>query len=141
MLLWNCYTSTIAIAAILWIGNSITSFAGLYRIMAIASLVFLVVSLVIAVFTVKRVLNAWASEWILAREDCTVLMLKKFNAIEPSKASKQIEIEHINRLMKAIDDTKTFSQPTGFNAYISWHISILLAGLFIYVLALVLGTL
>lgn len=134
------WTSTVAIAAILWVGNTITSIAGLPRIISIASLVFLILSLSIAVLAVRRVLTAWATEWVLAREDYTFCLLKKLKAIEPSKVTEQKETEQINRLIKAIDDTRPFSRPTGFSTWVSWHTSLLIAGLLMYVLAQVLDT-
>jgi hypothetical protein len=61
-------------------------------------------------------------------------------AIEPSKVTEQKETEQINRLIKAIDDTRPFLRPTGFSTWVSWHTSLLIAGLLMYVLAQVLDT-
>jgi len=133
------WTSTIAIAAILWVGNTMTSITGLLRILAIVGLVFLVGSLIIAIILVNRVLTAWAREWDLARESYSFYVLKKFKAVEPSKVTEQKETEQINHLLKAGKATWPFSQPAVFSAGVSWHIAFLAAGLFIYVLAQILS--
>jgi hypothetical protein len=129
------WTSTVAIAAILWVGNAVTSITGLPRILAIVGLGFLVVSLATAILAVKRVLTAWAAEWVLAKEDYTLCLLKKIKAIEPSKVTQEKEDEQIQRLIKANDATKPFARPTGFSTWISCHIALLLVGLLLYVFA------
>ncbi len=137
------WSSTLAIAAILWVGDNITSIAGLswaWRL-SIVSLLFLVGSLVIAVLMVSLVLKAWAAEWVVTSEDYSFVVLKKLKAIEPSKVTKQKEVEQVNRLLDAIDATRPFSQPARFNTWLSWHIVFLIAGLFIYALAQTLSTL
>jgi len=63
------WSSTLVIAAILWISRNMTSIEGLFWWLSIASLIFLLVSLVVAVFAFKWVLTAWAREWSVARED------------------------------------------------------------------------
>lgn len=103
------WTSTVAIAAILWVGNTLTSIAGMPWIISIASLVFLVLSLVIAILAVRLILIAWAREWAWAREEHTLYLLKKLKAIEPSKVSQEKEVEQIQRVIKAIDATRPFS--------------------------------
>jgi hypothetical protein len=135
------WTSTVAIAATLWIGNSITPIVGLSRIMIIAGLAFLIGSLVVAVFAIRRVLTAWATEWDRAREEYSLLLLKKWKAIKPSGVTEQKETEQIKRVIDAIDATRPFSQPTGFQAWISLHAAFLLAGLILYLVAQILGTL
>ncbi len=72
------WSSTLAIAAILWISSNIKSVAGLSWVLSIVSLFFLVVSLVVAVLAVKWVLTAWAREWNVAREDYNLSLFKKF---------------------------------------------------------------
>jgi|GEM_PF-2625555 len=134
------WTSTVAIAAILWVGNIITSTAGFSRAWLLISLVFLVLSLGIAVLTVRLVLIAWATEWNLASEDYNFCLLKKLKAIDPPKVTEQKETEQISRLIKAIDDTKPFSRPTGFSTWVSLHIGLLLIGLLTYVFAQIFGT-
>lgn len=135
------WTSTIAVAAILWIGNGITSIAGLPWKISIAGLVFLVLSLAIAVFAAKRILTAWATEWASASEEHTLYVLKKWKAVEPTKLPEKEEVEQIYRYLDAVKATRPFTQPTGFSAQVSWHIALLLVGLLLYVCAQVLSVL
>ncbi len=142
------WSSTLAIAAILWIGNNITSVAGPSWVLSAFSLIFLVCSLLLAVFVVRRVLIAWAREWDAAREDYAFSLFKKWkafrvNEIRPIEATQLVELEkkereRIDRLLDALDATKPFAEPKGFSIWVSWHIGLLIAGLIIYVLAQIL---
>jgi hypothetical protein len=135
------WTSTVAIAAILWVGNTTTSITGSSRVgLVTASLAFLVGSLIIAVFTLRRVLTAWGMGWLVASEDHSFSVMKKLKAIDPSKVTEQKEAEQIDRLLNAIEATRRFSQPSGFNAWIGGHIGFLMFGLILYAIAQVLGT-
>jgi len=145
------WSSTIAIAAILWISSNINSLAGLFWWLSIVSLIFLLVSLVVAVFAVKWVLTAWAREWNVAREDYNLCLFKKFEWFKKSNLKsaesdqitdldrKELELEQIDRLINAIDAAKPFSEPKKFNAWISCHIAPLVIGLLIYVIAQILS--
>lgn len=61
------WSSTLAVAAVLWIGNFITSATGTPRIISAVSLLLLMSSLIVAVLAAGRVLTAWAREWDAAR--------------------------------------------------------------------------
>lgn len=135
------WTSTVGIAAILWIGSVVSSIAGLSRVLAVVSLVVLLVSLVVAVLAVKRVLNAWATEWNVAREDSAFVLLKKLKSIKESRVSEQKEEERIDRLIQAIEASKAFARPARFNTWVSWHISLLIVGVLLYVFAQLLAML
>lgn len=76
----------------------------------------------------------------MVSEDYKFCLLKKLKAVEPSKITKQKEAEQIDRLVNAVDATKPFSQPTGFSVWISWHITLLVFGLLLYILAQVSST-
>ncbi|MHB0965486.1 MAG: hypothetical protein ACYC36_03440 [Bellilinea sp.] len=145
------WSSTLAVAAILWIGNFITSATGLSWAMSALSLVLLIVSLVVAIFAARRVLIAWAKEWEVARADHAFSLFKKFKAIKTrelkltetarlNELDKQ-EQDIIERLIKSIDSAKPFSESKRFNTWISWHIILLIGGLLVYIVAQFLGVL
>lgn len=134
------WTSTLATAATLWVGNVITKTVGLSRAFAMASCASLVISLVFAIFVIKRVLQAWAKEWVVATEDYSLLLLKKLKAIEPGKVTKEEEIEQIKRLLSAIDATKPFSKPSAFKVLLTCHIAFLTLGLLLYLVSQILIT-
>lgn len=135
------WTSTLAVAGLLWVGNAIPRTIGPSRILAILSSGSLVVSLVFAILTVRRVLVAWANEWVVASEEHTLWLLKKFKALEPTEVTEEKEIRQVERLLSAIDATKGFSKPSAFNVPVMWHITSLVLGLLLYVLAQVLSML
>ena len=139
------WSSTLAVAAILWIGNFITSATRLSWTMSALSLILLMSSLIVAVLAARRVLTAWAREWDVAREDHAFSLFKKWKAIKtrdlkPTEIAQlneldQQERERIDRLIKSLDAAKPFSESKRFNAWISWHIILLIGGLLIYVVA------
>jgi hypothetical protein len=143
------WTSTVAVAAILWVGNKLGSVIGLSWAISIVSLVFLVGSLVIGVFAVRRVVAAWAREWDVAREDYNLCVLKKWKTFKEREATgtksaeldeiERKEKEQINHLVKAIGVARPYSEARGFSILVSLHIGSLTAGLLAYILAQILG--
>ncbi|MGC1122968.1 MAG: hypothetical protein WBA22_17950 [Candidatus Methanofastidiosia archaeon] len=57
------WTSTFAVAAILWIGNAVTSMVGISKLLAIIGLCFLIISLLVAINSSRTVLYAQAQYW------------------------------------------------------------------------------
>lgn len=135
------WTSTLAAGAMLWVSNAIGSIAGCPQVIMIISSVFLIISLVLTILVVNRVLAAWAAEWVLAREMYTFHLIKMLKAWKPMKVTEEQEAEQIDRLLETIDRTKPFREPAGFRVWVIWHIVFLTAGLFIYLVAQVLGSL
>jgi len=132
------WTSTLAIAGVLWVGSTITRTMGLSQALVIASSVFLIISLLLAIWLMRRVLEAWGREWMRATEEYTLLLLKKVKAFEPEKVTEVKEGAQIDRLLSAIDATREFSRPSGFNAIATCHVAFLVMGLVLYVVAQVL---
>jgi hypothetical protein len=140
------WSSTLAVAAILWIGNFINSTTGLSWIISLASLLLLLSSLIVAILAARSVLMAWAIEWDLAREQNDFVLFKKWktfklkelkskeDAAELNKLNKQ-EGELIDSLIKSVQSAKPFSKSKKFNSWIKWHIFLLVIGLLAYVVA------
>jgi hypothetical protein len=139
------WSSTLAVAAILWIGNFIISATGLSRAVSGFSLFLLMSSLIVAVLAARMVLTAWAREWDVAREDHAFSLFKKLKWIkskelESTETDKLNELdkqdrEQIERLIKALNAAKPFSESKRFTVWISWHIGLLIVGLLVYVVA------
>ena len=129
------WTSTLGVAAILWVGNALTSLDSLALYLAISSLVALIISLIVAVIVVYRVLTAWSKEWVVASETHSFLLMKKLKFVEEDMVSDEKEKEHAGRLLKAVDATKPFHQPTSFNLRVVGHVGLLTIGLVLYALA------
>lgn len=135
------WTSTLAIAGVLWVGGAITRTIGLSQALMITSSVVLVISLIFAIVLMRRVLQAWGKEWVRAIEHHTFLLTKQFKAFEPEQVTAEKESDQINRLISAIDATREFSRPSGFNAMATSHIAFLVLGLFLYIIAQALSVL
>jgi hypothetical protein len=143
------WTSTVGIATMLWIGNSMTSATGSSRNIAFAALVFIASSLIFAIITVGRVLTAWATEWATAQETYSYGVFKKWKAFELSKITEleqdmrrqriseleKKDAEFAERLLKAVQAAKPFAQTKGFSIWISVHAAFLLLGVSLYVVS------
>lgn len=139
------WSSTLAVAAILWIGNFIASATGVSRMISAVSLLLLLISLIVAILAAKRVLTAWAREWDAARENHAFSLFKKWKwfktkelkATETTQLNEldKQESERINLLINTLDAIKPFSESKRFNAWISLHIILLIGGLLAYIVA------
>jgi uncharacterized integral membrane protein len=145
------WTSTVAVAAVLWIGNSIDSVSGAAWVASIACLLLLICSLILAVFAIKRILAARTRQWDVVRENYTLYLIKQWKSLKQAGVHlgetstlddvRKEEEEQIERLLKAVDSVRAYSEPKGFSMRVSLHMVLLIAGLIVYVLAQVLSTL
>ena len=139
------WSSTLAVAAILWIGNFITSAKGLSWVMSAIALFLLMSSPIVAILAARRVLTAWAREWDMAREDHAFSLFKKWKVFK-AKELKSTETAHLNelgkqereridRLINSLDAVKPFSESKRFTAWLNWPIILLVGGLLVYIVA------
>jgi hypothetical protein len=133
------WTSTLAAAAVLWVANGLGGQAGFSWVLSMTSLGILLAALAVAILAVHRVLTAWASEWSQSREQHAFYLLKQFKHFEPEQVSEEKEGEYIDRLLKATEAGRKYLDPQGFHRWVLWHVGLLLAGLFFYVIARGLG--
>jgi hypothetical protein len=129
------WTSTLATAAILWIGEAIASTSGEARYLAGLGLIFLVFSLLLAISVVYRVLSAWGADWAANRAEHIFWLVKKLQAVNATEVSEEQEMEYVDKLMNTIDETKPFQDPRSFNRRVITHIGFLATGLLFYVIA------
>jgi hypothetical protein len=134
------WTSTLAIAATLWVGNASVSAKASPRPILVVSLAFLIVSLILAVVAVRDVLLAWEREWASASALNSFYLVKKLRGLDPPKASQENEDEAINRLLESWSAEKPFSHPKRFNVWLAIHMILLLLGLAAYAVAQLLGS-
>jgi len=145
------WTSTLAVAAILWIASGLSAFLGFsWRWgLSIGALVSLILSLVVAIFAINKVLTTWASEWSEAIVSYELFLFKKLKVFKISEANpdevqliknemRKKEEEIIKRWTEAIGSAKHFSGPKRFDLWINCHIILLVVGLFLYALAQIL---
>ena len=163
------WTSAIATAALLWVSGVISSFAGLPQWLAFAGLFFFILSIVVAVLTVKQVLTAWGKTWAVAIEGSYVLRtwntiaLRRVKELEakyghlssneffmemtkagesyPSADVVRSELEQAEPLFQAAEAASPYANPRRFNIRVSLQISLLLVGLVFYVIAQAFATL
>ncbi len=139
------WSSTLAVAAILWIGNFITSATGVSLVVSAVSLFLFMGSLIVAILAAVIVLTAWAREWDVAREDHAFTLFKKLKALKTmelkstdtaqlNELGKQ-ERERIERLINSLDAAKPFSESKRFDTWIRLHIILLIVGLLVYIVA------
>ena len=135
------WTSTVAAAAVIWIGSLSSSLAGTPRMVAGAGMLVILLSIVIAAIAIRRVLNAWAAEWNLAIREHSYVLLKKLEALEPSKVTEHQMAESIEQLMQATNFTRAYSRPLAYSRWISCNAGSFMLGLLLYIIALALATL
>lgn len=129
------WTSTVAAAAVIWIGGLSGSLTGAPRILAAVSVAAILVSLVVAVITIRRVLTAWAKSWNLAIKDSKYVLLKKLHAVDPAMVAKNQMAEAIDELLDAVDASRTYSRPAEYARWVTSHVSLLVLGLILHVIA------
>lgn len=131
------WTSTIAIAIIILIGSNLTTIKG-SKIIIFISLSVLALSLIIAIFTVGRVLDAWALNWEC--DKASLIILKSIKIEGTTVIAENIDSNQINRLNEAIEANQPYNEPKVFNSYVTWHVSLLVIGLYLYLAAQALNT-
>jgi len=128
------WTASLTTAAILWVGFAMGANSGPSRHWMIASLVILIGSLILSILNVGGILTIWAKEWNVAQEDERLVLMKELKALRPDQLTQQQEEEQVKRLVKAIDATKAFNEPAGFQRWVLVHIILLVTGLLFYLI-------
>jgi hypothetical protein len=143
------WSSTVGVAAMLWIGNSVVSTTGSPRRIAFAALISIAISLIFAVFTVARALTAWSRKWTLAQETYSYGTFKKWKAFQLSNSAgeeksmqhkralelEQKDAEFAEWLLNAVDANKSYSKPVGFSIWTSLHTVFLFLGVSLFVIS------
>jgi hypothetical protein len=133
------WTSTITVAALIWVGNSLAAKTGVPLILSIICLILLAASLAVSIWTVQRVLAAWGVKWAQADALRSFYSMKEFKYHEPDKLSEEKESKFINDLVQTWDAGKRFSKPYHFSVWVTSHSVLLLGGILFYILAQLVG--
>lgn len=126
------WTSTIAAAAVIWISGLDETISGGAEFLIIASVIAVLASLIIAVFTMRQVLRAWETEWAMAIMASRFVLVKKLEAVEPENVKPQQVPDAINEYLDAIDATRAYSRPARYSLWTTLHIGLLIIGLVLY---------
>ena len=113
----------------------------LLRFLAMISLVFLISSLVVAVYTVRWVLMGWAREWIAKQEEEKLFLMKKLKAVDESKVTDEQEKMQIEQLLNALEATELFHKPSSLTNRVVGHTLLLIGGLLFYVATQIISSL
>jgi len=141
------WTSTVTIGAMVWIGNNLDKVKPIPLVIAIVALLCLFASLVVAIHVVRRISIAAAKDWSLAIADSAILrnsilksvLLSIVPAEELSAGFEREERAAKDHKWDALKAAQPFSQPEGFNFWITVYVISLLTGLFLYVFAQILN--
>src|SRR5262249_52430096 len=129
------WTSTITVAALIWVGNALSSKTGVGLVLSIICLVLLAASLAVSVWAVQRVLKAWGAKWALADALRGFYSMKKFKHYEPERITEEKEKEFIDALVRATQDLKPFLKSRQFSMWVTSHTGLLLGGIVFYIIA------
>lgn len=129
------WTSAIVVGAILWIGNIITSIPGYTRIIAIGGLVFLVMSLFLAIIAANEILDARARYWKMANQafDHSVVFFEWKR--DPSLFDEKDIYETVLNSLEELEKVKPYLEPDRFVCWVNWHRNFLLFGLILYLIS------
>jgi len=129
------WTSTIAVAAILWIGNDITSVTGWPQFLSILGLIILIFSLFFAVYSASIVLSASGSYWKLAGVEYYHRLMVHYVGENPSQFEQGELKRSFDDCLKTFRDVIDYSKPEKYVSWVKCHIYFLAAGLSSYVLS------
>jgi hypothetical protein len=133
------WTSTLAVAAVLWVASGLVGQLGWAWALSMTSLGLLLAALAAAVLALHRVLRAWSWDWRQACELDRFYLLKEFKYHEPERVSQEQERDQIDRLIHSIDGRRGYDRPERFNRWVLAHLGLLLAALLAYVVSRGLG--
>ena len=136
------WTTTIAVAAVLWVSTALGALAGIPRYIAIASLVFLVLALLLAVLAFKRGIDRSAHFWDIARLNWSRALL---DAFEKAGADAEFVSRKRKELTGRFDSLSSVGEKLTGSAHFQrtamWHVITLSIGAALYGLAQVWSTL
>ena len=127
------WTTTLTLAAVVWISTAITSFEGFAQTVGITSLLALLVSLVFAIISIKRVFDGSSNEWDLSRATHTIALLELFEKINPSADFIEKRRKKANELLeKSLEQNTKYYGTSYFNAPVTLHSISLCIGVALY---------
>lgn len=136
------WTTTLAGAALLWVGNALVGLSSVSRVVAGVGLILLSTSLATAVFAAFYVLRALGNEWMWTKEWHQFTLFDQARALVPDnaphKAVEEIERARLDQWHQALDAAGKASaskDPAVFRWWVVSHVGLLVGGLCAYVLA------
>ena len=117
------WTTAINLAAIVWIASAIKSLDNYPHSLAILALFMLLMSLVLAIYSISRVFDGSSNEWDLSRSIHSLALLDYFEKSNPiaefiarrRKASKELS-------EKSLEKSAKYYGTSYFNVPVTWHL-------------------
>lgn len=124
------WTSTIAVAAAIWVLNVVTSLSGITQRIGILAFGSLVISLFFAILTVREAVKNWGRNWTIAEKAFNVNILSFERQRIPDLVREEDLIQaHHDFWSTARDFHET---PEKTNKWVKWHLVFLFVGLVFY---------
>ncbi len=133
------WTSTVVVASILWMGSSIFRYESNNLVPLVLGMAFLISSLIVSIFTVKRILKEWGDQWELATAEYNFFLIKRVKVLS-TKISKEKENEALEKIVKIVNK-KHLPEPKEYNRKVAFHVILLVAGLAFYIISLIIDKL
>jgi ABC-type multidrug transport system fused ATPase/permease subunit len=126
------WTSTVALAAILWIANALGSSTGITTGFSTGGLLLLVFSVVLAILMFTRALAALARKWAYIREWQKLGLIQIAQRASPPMQTLVTAEEQIEKALDATEASSKLAGPQPFSVLIILHTVSLLTGLLLY---------
>jgi hypothetical protein len=127
------WTTATSVAAVAWVGAALPDLTGVSRLLAILSLLLLTLSLILAIVSMKRMLDASSNEWDLSRSGRSLKLVEMFEKGGASKefvSRKRTELRGI--FERALLKSSSYYGSTFFNVPATWHTALLALGIAVY---------
>jgi len=131
------WSTTICLAAILWITNSFITLNANAKYFSFASIIFLIISIIIVISCFKLCLDLYAINWDKVRRDILLFYVKIAKKVgDDGDFAKNKETEYQN-LDNEINGKQTrFSNTVMFNRLLGIHITLIILGIFLYLISM-----
>jgi hypothetical protein len=131
------WTAAFSVAASVWVANSFPPSEGISRCLKIASLTSLLVSVIVAIITVKRALDSWGNQWLIAKASHSLMVNEEFWALILKEEFLEKRKEEASELLSAsLDAAKKFDHPKVFNRLTLTHMVLSVLGILLFVASL-----
>ena len=128
------WTTTINLAAVVWIANTLSSSAQILQVSSIIALTSLIFSLLFAIIAIKRILDASSNEWDVSRILNSRALLRLTIASEIGDVSSDnLKLGELEKQLNAtLGIRKKYRETAHFNQPATLHTALLAFGITAY---------
>jgi hypothetical protein len=131
------WSTTICLAAILWITNSFINLNADAKLFSFTSIIFLILSIIIAISCFKLCLDLYAINWDKVRRDILLFYVKIAEKVGDEgdfAKNKETEYQDLDNEIKG--KQTSFSNTNMFNRLLGIHITLLILGIILYLISI-----